>query len=103
MEALLHGFAVTHDGRVSRLRKAARPFTVAAATTRAAAANLARRAWRREPAYPGLRTLFEAFYRAAKGQAPGPITPAEILAVATEAERLAELVTSDGRRPPTFS
>ena len=89
---LFHGFAVRHSGDVSRIRKAGRPFTAAAATMRTAAGNLARRAWRLEPAYPGLRTLIEAFYLAVQRQAPPPISPAEIVAVAEETDRLRHLL-----------
>jgi len=89
---LFHGFAVTHGGRVSRLRKAARPFTAAGATAMTAAGNLARRAWRREPAYPGLRRLVLLFYGAVRGNGNCPIPPDETLTVAREGDRLCRLL-----------
>jgi hypothetical protein len=89
---LFHGFAVTHGGGVSRLRKAGRPFTAAVATATTAAGNLARRAWRREPAYPGLRRLVQLFYEAVRGHGACPIPPAETLTVARESDRLRRLL-----------
>lgn len=91
---LFHGFAVTHPGGVSRLRKAARPFMSAAATAGAAGLNLAKRSWRTEPAYPGLRRLLQLFYRAAAGDGACPIPPAETFAVARESDRLRQLVSA---------
>jgi hypothetical protein len=44
--------------------------------------NLARRALARETAYPGLSSLVAAFYAAARGEAPPPISPAQTLDVA---------------------
>ena len=41
-----------------------------------------RRATRREVAYPGLRPLVHAFYRAVRGAAPPPVTAHESLDVA---------------------
>lgn len=91
---LFHGFAATLAGTVSRARKVVRPFTETATLAGAAAANLARRAWRREPAYPGLRRLLERFYHAAAGEAACPITPAETLDVARACDRLGELLAN---------
>lgn len=85
---LFHGFSVTHLGRVSRWHKATQPFVVATRTMRTAAVNLAGRAWRREPAYPGLRRLLSLFYDAVRGDGPCPITPAEVLAVARAVHHL---------------
>jgi predicted dehydrogenase len=85
---LFHGFAVTLGGTVSRARKVAQPFTEAVVVTAAAAANLVTRAWRREPAYPGLRSLIERFYRAAATGDVCPITPREILDTARACDRL---------------
>jgi hypothetical protein len=85
---LFHGFAVFHGGRVSRGRKIAQPFASAAATLGAASANLAWRARRREPAYPGLRELVRAFYLAVEGAGPAPIPAAAIVDVATARDRL---------------
>lgn len=79
---LFHGFAVVQRGGVSRLQKAAQPFTFAAQSFAAAGANLVSRALRSEPAYPGLRQLILEFYLAIRSVAPAPIAPAATLAVA---------------------
>ena len=47
---------------VSRTYKVARPFATATRQLAAVAGNLARRAWSRESAYPGLRELVRAVY-----------------------------------------
>jgi predicted dehydrogenase len=91
---LFHGFAAMLDGTVSRRRKIARPFTEAATLAGAAAANLARRAWRREAAYPGLRTLLQRFYGAAASGGACPITPVEILSTVRACDRLGELLAA---------
>ena len=85
---LFHGFAVVQPGDVSRGRKIAQPFALGLATVGGASANLARRAARREPAYPGLRELVRSFYDAIAGGAPPPIPTAETLAVARARERI---------------
>jgi predicted dehydrogenase len=85
---LFHGYAIIEPSAVSRTRKITRPFALSAATTRAAAVNLARRALQREPAYPGLRGLFEAIYAFARGDMPPPITHEECLGVARARERI---------------
>jgi predicted dehydrogenase len=93
---LFHGFHVFEAGDVSRSRKVLRPFTLAARTLAAAAANLVRRSLRREPAYPGLRELVHAFHRAAAGDVPSPISTEETLAVAVARDRILAGI----RRPP---
>jgi predicted dehydrogenase len=85
---LFHGFAVVHGGHVSRGRKIAQPFAAAAATLGAASANLAWRARRREPAYPGLRELVRAFHLAAQGFGPPPIPGADAVDVAAARDLL---------------
>jgi predicted dehydrogenase len=85
---LFHGFAIVQPGDVSRGRKIAQPFMLGAGTVGAASANLARRAARREPAYPGLRELVRVFYDAVAGVTPPPISPAETLAVARARDRI---------------
>ena len=92
---LFHGFAVTYPGGVSRLRKATQPFTFAARTAGAAALNLAWRALRREPAYPGLRRLLEAFYEAVADNGACPVPPAEALGIARAGDRLRELLSAE--------
>lgn len=89
---LFHGFATHGPPGVSRARKIAAPFGRSLRTLGAASANLTRRALRREPAYPGLRPLVEAFHAAVRGEAPVPIPPESVLAVArTRDAILAEL------------
>jgi len=77
-----HGFAVRHDGRATRMRKIALPFTAAAKLFSTASGNLLGRAVRGEAAYPGLRRLIQAFYAATRGEIPPPISAEEAIAVA---------------------
>lgn len=77
-----HGFATIEGDGVSRARKVTHPFALAGATAACAAANLARRAARGEPAYPGLRALIALLYAAIQTGGASPIPPEEILAVA---------------------
>lgn len=86
---LFHGFAVFERGGASRGRKIARPFTHAGATLLRAGTNLTRRARRRETAFPGLRELVRRCYAAIDDPTlPGPIPPAEALAVARGREAI---------------
>ncbi len=85
---LFHGFGFVEGGAVSRSRKILRPFLLASARLRAAGGNLLRRALRREPAYPGLRSLVAAFHAAAAGGGPPPIPPGDVEAVAAAADIL---------------
>jgi predicted dehydrogenase len=87
---LFHGYAVIEEGTVGRLAKSLRPFRFGAGLLAAAGLNLVRRAWKREPAYPGLRTLLREFYSSIREQRPAPITDAEMLEAAALLERLAE-------------
>jgi predicted dehydrogenase len=77
-----HGFAVRHEGRASRLRKAVQPCATGLKLLGAASANLVGRGVRGEVAYPGLRRLVRAFYAAVLGEAPPPIAAQDIIAVA---------------------
>ena len=86
-----HGFGRLERGGASRRYKAFRPFARSLGTTTAAAANLGRRAARREPAYPGLRMLIERFYAAARTGAEAPISAEETMAVARARDELAAL------------
>lgn len=79
---LFHGFAIREPADVTRIRKIAHPFGTAARTLWAAGRNLAGRAIRREPAYPGLRRLIARFYAAVGRNEPPPFTRQEIIAVA---------------------
>lgn len=85
-----HGYAAVHGGDVSRVQKIVQPFTHALATLVAAGGNLLRRALRREPAYPGLRSLVERFYAAVQGRGANPISPEDALAVATARDLILE-------------
>lgn len=80
---LFHGFARFRGGTASRGTKAFRPFADALGLFGRASANLAVRALRREPAYPGLRDLTARLYAAARGTADCPISADEAIAVAT--------------------
>ena len=84
-----HGFGYLERGGASRGYKALRPFVSSTLRAATAAANLGRRAARAEPAYPGLRTLIERFYTAARTGSQGPISAQETLAVALARDELA--------------
>jgi predicted dehydrogenase len=83
-----HGFAVVEGDAVSRTRKITHPFVEAGATAGAAALNLAARAVRGQPAYPGLRELIAATYAAVRGGGPPPVSAAETVAVARARDTL---------------
>lgn len=85
---LFHGFAVFEMGAVSRAQKILHPITWSARSFVTATQNLIVRAWRNEPAYPGLRELISAVYRSIRTDAPAPIAPTEILAVARARDEL---------------
>ena len=85
---LFHGFATRETGGVSRWRKIARPWSRSLRTLSASTVNLANRAGRREPAYPGLRELVRRFHGAVRGQNQSPISPADTQAVADAREAL---------------
>jgi predicted dehydrogenase len=85
---LYHGYASLERGNVSRLDKLARPFSGAALVLGAASGNLARRAFRAESAYPGLRELITRFYRATTGACAPPIGAVESIDVARARDRL---------------
>ncbi len=94
---LFHGYAVIERGSVSRLGKISEPFAIATTTLATAGLNLAVRAFRREPAYPGLNELTARFYAAvASGSAP-PIPPAETMAIADAVEAVRAQVTGASR------
>jgi hypothetical protein len=86
---LYHGYAFFEAGNVSRTRKILHPFEHSAGHFAAAALNLGGRVLRREPAYPGLRELFRAFYMAVQGQGPLPISRQDALLVAEMRDSLA--------------
>ena len=88
---------------MSRMRKIARPFTLASANLAGATANLARRALRREQAYPGLRELIRRFYAAGTGIEADPIPPEETIAVTRAVDRVTSLVDRDLAAEPPLS
>ena len=83
-----HGYSFFEPGSTSRAAKILRPFQRSARTLLAASANLARRALERESAYPGLRVLVAAFYRAVREGGPAPIEPRAVLELARVRDRL---------------
>lgn len=93
---LFHGYGVIEPGGVSRARKIWRPFALSGATLVAAAANLALRAARREPAYPGLAELVRRFYLAVEGRADPPIGEDEALGVARARDELIRRLRAPG-------
>lgn len=76
---LFHDFIVWDGGRASRGAKIVRPLHGAAARFSAAGWNLMRRTLRREPAYPGLRTLIRQFYRSVAEGTPSPVSAEEMI------------------------
>ena len=79
---LFHGYARFRDGTASRRSKALRPFGDALSVLGHASVNMAGRVLRREPAYPGLRTLMAAFYAAIAERGTPPISVDQTIAVA---------------------
>lgn len=82
-----HGTYVGERGAVSRTTKIARPFAHAVKTIGVSGWNLARRAMRSEWAYPGLRTLIEDFYEAARTGRELPAGATECVAIARTIDR----------------
>jgi predicted dehydrogenase len=85
---LFHGFAVRRESAVSRRTKLTQPFMVAGETFGTASVNLARRALRRELAYPGLTELVRQFYAATRRERPAPLSPASVVDVACARDRI---------------
>jgi hypothetical protein len=73
---------------VSRRTKITQPFIVAGKNFGSASINLARRALRREFAYPGLTELVQQFYSATRGERAVPLSPACIADVACARDRI---------------
>lgn len=94
---LFHGYAISLDGRVSRLDKVGRPFARAAKILGAASHNLARRTLEREPAYPGLRALVSQFYAATMGLAPLPVSSAQAVLVAQHRDAMLATLSRNSR------
>ena len=85
---LFHGFSTIETGRVSRMRKLARPFVSSARTLSAASSNALRRGIARETEFPGLTQLCRRFYLAADKRAEPPILAAEAIDIATVRDRI---------------
>jgi hypothetical protein len=85
---LFHGFGVAERPPVSRSRKILRPFVVSSSVAFAAGANLSRRLWRREPAYPGLRHLVSQFHDSLRGIGPPAIGADEIIDVSVARDQM---------------
>lgn len=96
---LFHGFSIRQPGAVSRARKIVQPFHLSLLLFGGATANLARRAARREPAYPGLRELIRHVYSAAGGAEP-PIGRDETISVAIAMDRVTEALNPRERSEP---
>jgi predicted dehydrogenase len=97
---LFHGFMTIERGNVSRLTKAARPFALAVRTFASATANLGARAWRREPAYPGLRELIRRYHAAIERGTALPIPAVETLMVAEIRDRIVSAALNTSIRNP---
>lgn len=93
---LFHGFSIVEGGRVSRVRKVIGPFALSASTLIAAGTNLAARAARTEPAFPGLREIIARFYAAVRDNGEAPITERESLEVATSRDTIIAALHVDG-------
>lgn len=85
---LFHGFSTVEQGGVSRTRKALRPIVRSGATIVAAVANLAVRAARGEPAFPGLDELTARFYEAVSSGRDSPISAEHMSAIALVRDRI---------------
>ena len=85
---LFHGHCVWETGGLTRAAKAAAPFRRGAASLSMAAFNLAGRALRREPAFPGLRALIASAYRVVRHGGAPPVPPEEIVEAAELMERV---------------
>lgn len=83
-----HGYAIVQQGGPTRADKVAQPFLSAGKAFAVAAFNLAGRAVRREPAYPGLVDLIGRFYAAARGAGDNPISARDTLAAAVVREHV---------------
>lgn len=94
---LFHDYAFFRDGTAGRRSKLTRPLRDGAGHLAHAALNLAGRALRREPAYPGLSALCARVYASLDGTTPAPILPAQMLEVA--ALRDAFLARTGGAAP----
>ena len=93
---LFHGFVSFDEAELSRPGKIVHPFTSSARTLAAAAVNLARRAVRRESAFPGLRELVRRFFSTAKANSSAPISRDESLDVARARDAIIAAFRAEG-------
>jgi len=93
---LFHGYALFEGGKVSRAQKMLKPFKFGTGVLLKAGANLAVRAAKSEPAYPGLRELIARFYEAVETHGTPPISSREILLAATVIHTVSEHPDSPG-------
>ncbi|MEC4888443.1 MAG: Gfo/Idh/MocA family oxidoreductase [Nitrospira sp.] len=94
---LFHGYAFIEPGAVSKERKILRPFDLAVRRGVAASVNLGRRAFMREPAYPGLTGLVAELYEAARTGGRSPVSAEAMLNVARIRDLLMQGETHNGR------
>lgn len=85
---LFHGFRAVIPGNVSRGRKILAPFSESSQRFSAAAVNLARRALRRETAYPGLLDLISGFYASIEKGRSLPISCDSLLKVSRARDQI---------------
>jgi predicted dehydrogenase len=84
-----HDFAVVLPGTVSKAQKIMAPITRSSREFATASWNLLARAARREFAYPGLKSLVEAFYAAVGDpRHASPISPEDSIAVAQSRDQI---------------
>jgi predicted dehydrogenase len=82
MADLYHGFSSIDRAAISKASKILRPFRLACRQFTHGAINLAGRAFRREPAFPGLPQLIEQFYECIHhADAQPPVSDQQMLAV----------------------
>lgn len=96
---LFHGFAIQEPPEIGRWYKVARPAYLGLRTLAASTANLARRGFRWQPAYPGLNELVTAVYGAIGNAREPPVEGAETLAVAAAWDRIRGVVTAGQGSP----
>jgi len=83
---LFHGYVVFETGGTSRAAKATAPLRAGTRLLWASGSNLARRAFAREPAFPGLRELIRRFYASITNDAPAPVEAEEMVEAAAAIE-----------------
>ena len=89
---LFHDFCVAQPGAVSRWRKIVQPFDLSLRTLAAAGTNAIQRAYQREWAYPGLRTLIRNFYAAIAAGSKPPIESTAAIEIAAARDLLREKI-----------